>query len=115
MSHSPAKLLGDIVGAADAIAGFLDGRDRAAYASNLMFRSAVERQLEILGEAIRRLDLLAELAGQLSEHRRIIAFRNIMAHAYDGLDEDVVWQIVIEKLPVLRCEADELLARGMPG
>lgn len=91
---------------------FLQGRDREAYDTDLMFRSAVERQLEILGEAIRRLDLLApDLAGQLSEHRRIIAFRNIIAHAYDGLDDDVVWQVVTEKLPVLKGEAEGLLAR----
>jgi uncharacterized protein with HEPN domain len=77
-----------------------------------MFRSAVERQLEILGEAVRRLDLLSpELAERLTEHRRIIAFRNIIAHAYDGLDDDVVWQVVTEKLPILRNEAATLLDR----
>lgn len=111
MSHSPAKLLADILGAADAIITFLNGRDRDDYDADLMFRSAVERQLEILGEAVRRLDLLAPgLAEQLSEHRRIIAFRNIIAHAYDGLDDDVVWQVVTEKLPVLRQEACRLLS-----
>lgn len=51
------------------------------------------------------------LPPQLSEHRRIIAFRNIIAHAYDGLDNDIVWQVVTEKLPVLKREAKELLSR----
>jgi uncharacterized protein with HEPN domain len=112
MSHSPAKLLADIVGAADAITTFLSGRDRNAYDADRMFRSAVERQIEILGEAIKRLDLLApELVAQISEHRRIIAFRNIIAHAYDGLDDDIVWQVVTEKLPILQHEAKDLLAQ----
>lgn len=110
MVHRPEKLLADIIAAADAILSFVSNADREAYGSDLMLRSAVERQLEILGEAIRRLDALApELASQVSEHRRIIAFRNIIAHGYDGLDDDIVWQVVVEKVPVLKSEAARLL------
>ena len=77
-----------------------------------MLRSAVERQLEILGEAVKRLQSLDDtLAAQISERQRIIAFRNIIAHGYDGLDDDVVWQVVTEKLPVLVAEAKGILAR----
>ncbi len=75
-----------------------------------MLRSAVERQLEILGEAVRRLEALdPALVQRISEHRRIIAFRNIIVHGYDGLDDDVVWQIVMGKLPILAEEARRLL------
>ena len=42
-------------------------------------------------------------------HRRIIDFRNVIAHGYDGLDNDVVWQAVVDKLPVLLAEARSLL------
>ena len=60
-------------------------------------------KLEILGEAVRRLEALdPSLARRISEHRRVIAFRNIIAHGYDGLDDDIVWQIVTGKLPVSR-------------
>ena len=66
----------------------------------------------ILGEALRRLQRLDEsLAAQITEHRRIIAFRNIIAHGYDGLDDDIVWQIITEKLGVLQANADALLQR----
>lgn len=84
-----------------------------------MLRSAVERQFEILGEAIRRLETLnPNLAARISEHRRIIAFRNIIAHGYDGLDDDIVWQVVVEKLPILADETTKLLttleSSGLP-
>ena len=59
---------------------------------------------------MRRLEALdPALVRQLSEHRRIIAFRNIIAHGYDGLDDDVVWQVVTEKLSVVAAEARRLL------
>jgi uncharacterized protein with HEPN domain len=110
MPHRPEKLLSDVLAAAAAIRQFPHGNTREIYGSNLMLRSAVERQLEILGEAVRRLEALdPSLARRISEHRRVIAFRNIIAHGYDGLDDDIVWQIVTEKLPVLAAEAAQLL------
>ncbi len=115
MAHRPEKLLADILGAAEAIRSFIAGRSRNQYGADLLLRSAVERQLEILGEAMRRLDTLApEVAARISEHRRIIGLRNIIAHGYDGLDDDIVWQVVAEKLPVLRREATAALAELDP-
>ena len=103
MPHRPEKLLSDVLAAAAAIRQFLQGNTRETYGNDLMLRSAVERQLEILGEAVRRLEALdPSLARRISEHRRVIAFRNIIAHGYDGLDDDIVWQIVTGKLPVSR-------------
>lgn len=77
----------------------------------MLLRSAVERQLLILGEAVRRLEALdGTIAARISEHRRIIGLRNIMAHGYDAVDDDVVWQVVTQKLPLLRAEARAWLA-----
>lgn len=110
MPHRPVKLLADILAASTAIEHFIKDRTRDSYSGDLLRRSAVERQLEILGEAIRRLQFLDPiLVTKISEHRRIIAFRNIIAHGYDGLDDDIVWQVVTEKLPVLVREAEALL------
>lgn len=112
MPRRPEKLVADILAAADAIKTFTAGCTREAYSKDLMLRSAVERQLEILGEAVRRLQTLdATLVVDISEHRRIIAFRNIIAHGYDGLDDDIVWQVIAEKLPVLANEANTLLRK----
>ena len=75
-----------------------------------MLRAAVERQFEIIGEALRR--LLADdppTAARISEHARIIAFRNILAHGYADIDDQIVWGIVESKLPTLLEDVDALL------
>jgi len=76
-----------------------------------MLRSAVERQFEIVGEAISRLaQLNPSLAEKLTEYRRIIAFRNILIHAYATIDDRIVWGLVEGKLPQLRREVKALLS-----
>ena len=110
MALKANKLLADMINAGNAIAGFTAARTRDDYATDLMLRSAVERQFEILGEALKRLSLLdSGIAGRISDHQRIIAFRNVIAHGYDTLDADIVWQAVSEKLPFLVEEARALL------
>jgi uncharacterized protein with HEPN domain len=75
-----------------------------------MLRSAVERQFEIIGEALAQLARLdGKIVARVSEHRRIIAFRNILIHGYADIDERLVWDIVQAKLPVLRHELETLL------
>jgi uncharacterized protein with HEPN domain len=102
--------LSDIVGAGRAVETFTAVKSRADYIADLMLRSAVERQFEILGEALRRLAYRnPDIVARISEHQRIIAFRNLIAHGYDALDTDVVWQVIVEKLPVLLAEAESLL------
>ncbi|MGH9641767.1 MAG: HepT-like ribonuclease domain-containing protein [Terriglobales bacterium] len=75
-----------------------------------MLRSAVERQLEIAGEALAQLartDLAtAEL---ISEYRRV-AFRNLLIHGYAEIDDRIVWSVLETKLPVLHRETESLLA-----
>lgn len=76
-----------------------------------MLRAAVERQFEIIGEALSKLARLdADVAARVSEHRRVIAFRNILIHGYADVDHRLVWDIVETKLPLLRSEIESLLA-----
>ena len=78
-----------------------------------MLRSAVERQFEIIGEALRRLSKEdTASAARVSEHQRIIAFRNILIHSYAEVDDLVVWDILQTKLPSLRREVEALLETG---
>lgn len=112
MPHSAEKLLQDILDAADAISAFTTGKTLDVYRSDRMLRSAVERQFEIIGEALRRLAALhPDLAAEIPEHQRIIAFRNIIAHGYEVLEATMVWQAVRDKLPVLRDCAAVILKR----
>lgn len=78
-----------------------------------MLRSAVERQFEIIGEALNQLSKVApEIAGQISEYRRIVAFRNILIHGYADVDDRVVWGIVETDLPKLRTEVETLMSEN---
>ena len=75
-----------------------------------MLRAAVERQFEIIGEALAQLAKLDRMvAERISEHSRVIAFRNILIHGYADVDDLLVWDIVQTKLPVLRDEVEALL------
>lgn len=99
------KLLYDIEQAATLISEFTDGSALADYTTSALLRSAVERQFEIVGEALNRLARTApEVAAQIGEHQRIIAFRNVLAHGYDAISDELVWDIVQNKLPALRAE-----------
>ena len=70
----------------------------------------MERNLEIIGEAIGRISRYdAETASRISEHRRIIAFRNRLIHGYDLLDDELVWETVKAEVPVLLSEVEGLL------
>ena len=76
--------------------------DFAEYQSHAMMRSAVERQFEIIGEAVNRLsEMDPELASRISERPRIISFRNQLIHGYFVIDDHVVWDVIQTKLPIL--------------
>jgi uncharacterized protein with HEPN domain len=99
--------------AASLITEFTEGMDYDAYAADPMVRAAVEREFEIVGEALSQLAKLdPETAGGISEHRRIIAFRNILVHGYAGVDDLLVWDMVGTRLADLRREVEELLGAG---
>jgi uncharacterized protein with HEPN domain len=107
------KCLEDARQAAELIVGFTAGKSFADYDSDALLRSAVERQFEIIGEAINRLSKIdAAMAQGLPESPRIVAFRNILIHGYDVVDNHVVWDIVQFKLPQLQAQVETML--GLP-
>jgi uncharacterized protein with HEPN domain len=105
------KYLFDMQGAVELIVQFTEGRSLEEYGVDAMMRSAVERQFEILGEALGKLAKLdPALAERIADHRRIIAFRNVLIHGYDTILDEVVWGVVETQLPSLRSILSELLA-----
>jgi uncharacterized protein with HEPN domain len=104
--------LHDVVVAAAALGGFIADRTLRDYRDDLMLRSAVERQFEILGEALTRgLRAEPDLARRLPAARGAIDFRNVIAHDYDALSPATVWDIARNELPTLAREAAAELAR----
>jgi uncharacterized protein with HEPN domain len=74
-------------------------------------RSAVERQFEIVGEALNQLAKLApDLAAQIPDLPRIVAFRNILIHGYAVVDNAIVWRAVQENVPELLSVLERLLS-----
>lgn len=114
------KYLYDIIQASALALEFIRGKSFADYESDAMLRSAVERQLEIVGEALAQLARIdPETVSQMSEYRRIIAFRNILIHGYANIDNRIVWNVLELKLPIIHREAESALLdgekRGEPG
>lgn len=114
------KYLYDIIQASALALEFIRGKSFADYESDAMLRSAVERQLEIVGEALAQLARIdPETVSQMSEYRRIIAFRNILIHGYANIDNRIVWNVLELKLPIIHREAESALRggeeRGEPG
>ena len=73
-------------------------------------RSGVERQFQIIGEAIRQLARVdPAMAERIPAFRNIIAFRNFIVHGYALLDDALVWRAVEEELPVLHIALVDLL------
>jgi len=104
------KHLEDMRPAAELLTRFTAGKRRADFEADEFLRSAVERQFEIVGEALGRLRKDApEAAAKIPNHRRIIDFRNILIHGYDKVDHDVVWDIVETDLPELLRQVRSLL------
>jgi len=104
------KYLYDIQSAIALLTEFTAGKSLTDYKGESMLRAAVERKLEIIGEALTQLARSdAEVAGAISEHRRIIAFRNILIHGYADVDDRLVWDVVETKMPALSREIDALL------
>jgi uncharacterized protein with HEPN domain len=92
----------DIITAGQLVATFLAGRTLEEYARDRMLSSAVERQLEIVGEALNRVLRLDEsFADSFPEANQVIGFRNILAHGYDRVSDVLVWSIAQESLPKL--------------
>lgn len=95
-----------------AVLAFVDGVEVEQFHSNLLVQSAVERQLEILGEALNRLRRTdPETAAEVSDLDRIIDMRNVIAHEYGVVDIAIVWTVVESRLPPLAGELDALLER----
>jgi uncharacterized protein with HEPN domain len=107
------KYLFDIRLAADSISVFCAGKSFEQYRSDELFRAAVERKFGIIGEALARLTKEdPEIAARIPEHRRIIAFRNIIVHGYASVDDRIVWGVIEADLPALRAALGQLLDKS---
>ena len=100
----------DILNAIHEIDGFFidTPKEFTAYQNDTRTRRAVERNIEIIGEAMKRI-LQKDTGIELSNSRKIVDTRNRIIHGYDSVSDDIIWNIVIAQLPVLHTEVEKLL------
>ena len=111
MQRDPRKYLWDALHGADLLHEFGEGKSFADYQASALLRSGVERQFEVIGEALNQLSRAdPDLANRIPELSRIVAFRNVLIHGYAVVDDGLVWEALVEKLPSLRKVLRELLA-----
>jgi uncharacterized protein with HEPN domain len=111
MQRDPRAFLWDVRRAADAITRYVGHRDREGYLADDMLRSAVERQFEIIGEALNQLARLEpDIANRIPELASAVAFRNILIHGYTQVDSMIVWETITDHLPALNNRVAALLA-----
>ena len=115
MRRDPRAYLWDALQAAGLLEEFSHGKSFADYTADALLRSGVERQFEIIGEALNQLSKVApDLASSIAELPRIVAFRNILIHGYAIVDDALVWQLLTDKLPALRDVLQTLLDKAGP-
>ena len=98
------------------IGGFVSSKSLQNYRGDVFLRSAVERQFQIIGEALAQLARRdPEMAKSIPELPRIVAFRNILVHGYAVVDDELVWGILRTSLPALRERMRPLLEESGNG
>lgn len=112
MRRDARAYLWDVQNAADAIAEFVKGISEESYTNDAMRKSAVERQLEIIGEALNQLSAVdAELAKQIPELRQAVGLRNVLIHGYAVIDDFLIWHTVCSDIPALRKHIANILEK----
>ena len=100
----------DIYQSIDEIFLFIwDLRDFIAYQNDLKTKKSVERNLEIIGEAVNRI-LKEEPNFVIDQAKSIIGTRNRIIHSYDNISDEVIWTIVVRDLPKLKAQVEQFLA-----
>ena len=107
------KYLFDIAQEAAQLSEFVFGKSLEDYLGDRLLQRGVERQFEIIGEALSQMSKLdPTLAKLVSDHQKIISFRNILIHGYADVDDELVWDIVETRLPTLRREIAQIIAEN---
>ena len=116
MDNSIKAWLYDILSSIHEIDSYFAGvpMDFKVYQNDLKTKRAVERNIEIIGEAMSRV-LQADAGISLSNSRKIVDTRNRIIHGYDSVSDEIVWGIIVTHLPKLRNEIEQLIVEQFLG
>jgi len=110
MNEKVLKCLYDIRNAIEEIDTFFTNREKRFddYSKDIILKRAIERNLEIIGEAMSRI-LKEEPEFSIHNARRIVGLRNQIIHGYDSVSDENIWGIVINHIPKLKDEIEQLI------
>ena len=110
MDERVEKWLYDIKFAIEEIDSYFENINKTfgEFKQNLMLKRAIERNLEIIGEAANRI-LARNPDIEITNARKIVNLRNLIIHSYDSISDENIWAIVIKNLPELKKEIDQLI------
>lgn len=110
MDRKLRKYPTDILSSINEIESFMVGRSReyATFCNDTLFRRGVERNIEIMGEAMNQV-LKINPNIPITAARKVVDTRNFVIHAYDSLKPDILWGIVVNHMPLLKEEVETLL------
>jgi uncharacterized protein with HEPN domain len=113
MDRELKTYLADILASIERIDSFFTGKPMVYedYLADWKLRLAVERSIEIIGEAVNRI-LRIEPDIPISHAKAIVGTRNRIIHAYDAISDDIIWSIVVNHLPKLKEEVSALLSKN---
>ncbi|MEX2569178.1 MAG: HepT-like ribonuclease domain-containing protein [Cyclobacteriaceae bacterium] len=114
MDEKVLKWLWDIKLAIDEIDGYFEHQDKDffQYQKNIMLKRAIDRDLEIIGEAMNRaLQNDSSIENEISNAKAIIGLRNQVIHAYDNISDENIWSILINHLPKFKIEVNNLITQ----
>ncbi len=112
MDKQLKKYLQDIIDSINAVDIHLRGkRNYRIYIGNLTMQRSVEREIEIIGEAMSRILKLSPDI-EISYAKKIVGQRNLIIHAYDAINNEMIWNVVVNYLPKLKEEVDLLLSEN---
>ena len=111
MDQETKAWLFDILNAIMEIDCFLkeSPRDFITFKNDIRTRRAIERNIEIIGEAINRV-ISKDPNVSISNARKIVDTRNRIIHGYDSVSDEIIWGIVINHIPILQTEVKSLLS-----
>lgn len=105
------KYLHDMITSVNAIYSFIgEKRDFNEYSTNKMLRRAVEREFEIIGEAMNRA-IKIDSQINITSKELIIGLQNRIIHGYDRIDDVILWGAIVRHLPVLKTDIEALLKK----
>lgn len=109
MRHDPLVCVEDAIKACVLISQFIQGMRKEDFYTDAKTKAAVEREIEIIGEALNRIKAIdSDILARIDNWREIIGFRNVIAHGYDVVEDEIVWESIINDIPLLLSQLKDM-------